>query len=161
MEETGTGKAISKLEELTTIEFPISINEEEAYRVLEFVSKDLGYEIEDGNFRGYYSVKDGKLEMKYLEEIKGNIGSKHGILRVNFSVSRSPFNYRDKLSKLKFDTIPSCDLEKLDKGEVETWRNVRESIEKYFRMSEVAERAHTKEKDRVLKKIPKQFISQP
>jgi len=66
MDETSE---VMTLEELSVVNFPINVDEREAYSILEFVSRDLGYEVGGGSFGGFFSIKGGKLREKYEVEI--------------------------------------------------------------------------------------------
>lgn len=121
------------LEELSIINFPKDIDEREAYRILEFVSDDLNYRISLGNFSGYFSIEDGELSRKYEAEIRGLISSKDYIERADFSFSRDTTDDENSVfSGIRFNTIPGCNLEEHDQGDVEAWRKIKESVVRYF-----------------------------
>ena len=121
------------LEEITVVNFPRSVDEEEAYSVLEFISGDLDYKIHSGNFGGFFSINDGELTEKYESEIKGAISSKKDFNESSgFSFLRDEENLKGVFSGIRFETIPGYTLEEHRRGEVKSWREIKKSIDKYF-----------------------------
>lgn len=124
--------AEGELERLTRIVFPRTIDGKEVYRILEFISGDLGYKINGGNFWGFFSIENGKLKEKYETEIKGMISSQDFRQRVGFSFSREIIEHNNIFSDLRFYAIPGYSLEEHEGGSVQVWRNIKRSVEKYF-----------------------------
>ena len=129
MSETLEGKT---LEELSVVNFPRNVDEKEAYRVLEHVSADLGYDIGGGSFGGFFSIKAGNLKVKYEADINGSISSKDFSRSATFSFSREVIEDGSAFSGMRFFTTPGYTLEDHDNGEVETWKEIKESVERYF-----------------------------
>jgi len=129
---TGTEETVESLEELSTVSFPRSVDEKEAYKILEFISGDLGYIIHGGNFNGFFSIEDGELKEKYEVEIRGGASSRNFSERANFSFSREIIEENNVFSGMRFFTTPGYSLKEHSEGEVKAWRNLRKSVESYF-----------------------------
>lgn len=123
---------IQDLIDRTTINFPRNVDEREAYSVLEFVSRDLDYRVNGGNFGGFFLVEDGEVGEKYEAEIRGAISSIDFDERAGFSFLRDEKNLKGGFSGIIFETIPGYSLEEHNRGEVKAWGEVRKSIDKYF-----------------------------
>ena len=120
------------LEELSVVNFPRNVDEKEAYRILKFISGNKGYKIYSGNFGGFFSIDDGELTEKYEAEIKGGLSSEDFNRRASFSLSRDIINNHNVFLGIRFNTIPGYSLDEHNRGEVKAWREIKESVDKYF-----------------------------
>jgi len=120
------------LEKLSTVNFPRTISEEEAYKILKFVSRDLDYRITGGSFVGYFSIEEGELKGKYEADIKGTISTGNFDGRASFFFSRKIIEHENAFTGIRFFTTHGFRLEQHDKGEVDAWREIKESVSRYF-----------------------------
>lgn len=127
------------LEELSEVNFPRPVDEEEVWKILEHVSVDLGYDISGGSFSGFYRISSGRTQERYVSQIGGMISSKDFSRRATFSFPREIMAEDNIFSSMRFNTIPGYDLEEHDTSEVQAWREIRESVKKYFEQKQTKE----------------------
>ena len=119
------------LEDLTIINFPKSVNEEEAFKILSCLERDLGCRGISGGFSGYFTILNGKVEKKYAADVNVKIISKD-YMPVSFSLLRDPQNLLGSFSGLRFDTTVGYSLEEHNPEEIKFWRDASAKISEYF-----------------------------
>lgn len=121
------------LEERTVVYFPRAVGQEEAHKIIEYITKDLGNSCKIcGSFSGYFSAIDGETVERYISEISGNFVQ--GTNTANFYFLRDTKKEKlDLFAGLKFQIVPGYELEEHREGEIKEWDKVSNIIEKYFK----------------------------
>ena len=129
-----------KLLERTTINFPRSVDKEEAIKALEYISRNIGHCAISYNFSGLGNIRDNLTEgdavsEDYLIEIRGNIFSLEAPAIGAFSFIRDNKNILGMFSGMKFETTPGYELEEIPESEIKLYDLVRKRLEDFFRTS--------------------------
>lgn len=124
---------LQELLERTTINFPRSVEEKEAWALLEYVAINVGNNCRIwGGFSGFFRVSEGQTEERYFAKIEGMLSKEDGHVVACFSFLRDEKDLEGSFFGLKFDTIPGYDLDELPREEVRLYDSVRDILNKYF-----------------------------